>query len=62
MALHYTVDGSLPSRESPRYVEPFFLTDSRTVRARAIRDDKRNGGPVTTHRFERLSVTAPPPD
>ena len=38
-SLHYTIDGSTPSAESPEYSEPFTLTDTATIRAIAILND-----------------------
>ena len=35
-SVHYTIDGSTPTAESPAYAEPFTLTDTATVRAIAI--------------------------
>ena len=35
-SVHYTIDGSTPTAESPEYSEPFTLTDTATVRAIAI--------------------------
>jgi len=35
--LHYTLDGSEPTRSSPRYSAPFVLRESTAVRARAFR-------------------------
>ena len=35
-SVHYTIDGSTPTAESPEYSEPFALTDTATVRAIAI--------------------------
>ena len=35
-SIHYTIDGSTPSAESPEYSEPFTLTDTATIRAIAI--------------------------
>ena len=38
-SIHYTIDGSTPSAESPEYSEPFTLTDTATIRAIAILND-----------------------
>ncbi|MFW6163350.1 MAG: chitobiase/beta-hexosaminidase C-terminal domain-containing protein, partial [Planctomycetota bacterium] len=35
-AVYYTLDGSEPTRRSPRYTEPFVLERAATVRARAF--------------------------
>jgi len=37
-AIHYTLDGSIPDRESPLYTEPFEITSATTVRAIALKD------------------------
>ena len=37
--IYYTTDGSEPTVESTRYVKPFCVTDSCTVKAMAIRDE-----------------------
>lgn len=36
--IHYTVDGSLPVKESPIYSEPLRIADPTTLRARAFKD------------------------
>ena len=36
--IHYTVDGPEPTANSPRYTQPFTLTQSATVKARAFAD------------------------
>jgi hypothetical protein len=36
--IHYTVDGADPTTNSPRYSQPFTLTQSATVKARAFAD------------------------
>jgi hypothetical protein len=36
--LHYTLDGSLPDDDSPRYREPLLLSAPATLRVKAIRD------------------------
>jgi hypothetical protein len=38
IAIHYTTDGAEPTPASPRYTEPFLLTRSATVQARAFLD------------------------
>lgn len=37
-AIHYTLDGSAPAAQSPRYTEPLELKDSATVSAVSVRD------------------------
>lgn len=48
--IHYTLDGSTPTEQSPRYSKPFTITTSTIVRARAF---KKGESPsfVTTERF-----------
>jgi len=36
--IHYTLDGSIPDRESPLYTEPFEITSATTVRTIALKD------------------------
>ena len=36
--IHYTVDGSTPTAESPVYSEPLTLTETTVVKAIAIKD------------------------
>lgn len=43
----YTIDGSEPTATSLRYVAPFFLTNSGTVRSRAIMDGFNHGDIAT---------------
>ncbi len=59
--IHYTIDGSAPTRRSPRYLKPFRLTASATVRTLAF----HRGRPVTTASegaFAKLGATPPAPD
>ena len=42
--IHYTVDGSLPTRQSPRYTGPITLTSSVTLQAAAFSGDAKQGG------------------
>ncbi|MCR5759599.1 MAG: GH92 family glycosyl hydrolase [Bacteroidales bacterium] len=37
-AIHYTLDGSEPTEASPEYREPFSLTESARIRARAFKE------------------------
>ena len=37
-AIHYTLDGSEPTEASPEYKEPFSLTESARIRARAFKE------------------------
>lgn len=41
IAIHYTIDGSEPTRNSPRYTKPFTLATTATVRARSYTSDGR---------------------
>lgn len=38
-SVHYTVDGSLPTRQDPRCTQPFILTNSVPLRVRMFRED-----------------------
>ncbi len=40
-AIHYTLDGSAPSRDSPRYQTPLALRETTTLRAIAVAADAR---------------------
>ena len=51
--IHYSVDGSTPSRASPRYAAPFVINDSVTVRAIALVGEDES--PVMSVAFRRLS-------
>jgi predicted alpha-1,2-mannosidase len=52
-ALHYTLDGSEPTRDSPRYTGPVAVDASLTLRARAFLDG--DASPVIAFTFRRLS-------
>jgi len=41
IAIHYTIDGSEPTRTSPRYSKPFTLSNTAEVRARSYTADGR---------------------
>ena len=47
-SVHYTIDGSTPTAESPAYSEPFTLTDTATVRAIAILNEVSSSGSSKT--------------
>ena len=51
--IHYTVDGSTPSRSSSRYAAPFTINDSVTVKATGFIGD--DSSPVMSVTFRRLS-------
>ena len=38
--IHYTLDGTEPTLDSPKYEEPFVITESGPIRARAFREGK----------------------
>ncbi len=56
--VHYSVDGSIPDRNSPRYTEPFMLDSSAVVQAKAF-DDNGNESMIATAYFR---VFHPVPD
>ena len=43
-AIHYTVDGSIPTNGSPLYNESFSLTSSATVKAKAVKSGHTSSG------------------
>jgi hypothetical protein len=51
-AIHYTLDGSVPSAASPRYTEPLVLRDAATVSAVSVRDGVVSA-PVTARFVKR---------
>ena len=40
--VHYTLDGSEPTLDSPLYTEPFTMTETTNVRAKAFKDGKES--------------------
>ncbi|WP_372775406.1 family 20 glycosylhydrolase [Mangrovibacterium sp.] len=40
--IYYTLDGSVPTQESIRYTEPFFVSDEGQIKARSFRGDLFN--------------------
>jgi hexosaminidase len=48
--IHYTLDGSVPTMDSPKYEIPFSINRSQTVSALAFRDGKPVGD-VRTKRW-----------
>ena len=49
--IHYTVDGSTPTAESPVYSEPLTLTETTTVKAIAIKDGQSSA--VTSRTYTK---------
>ena len=47
--IHYTLDGSTPTKESPVYDKPFSINKSQIVTALAIRDGRQIGNIKTKH-------------
>jgi hypothetical protein len=47
--IHYTLDGSQPTKESPIYDKPFSINRSQIVTALAIRDGRQIGNIKTKH-------------
>ena len=56
--LHYTTDGSTPTRESTLYSEPFTLSATTTVKAIAIKDGVSSS--VTSRIFSKTDGTGDP--
>ncbi|UCF20252.1 MAG: chitobiase/beta-hexosaminidase C-terminal domain-containing protein [Gemmatimonadota bacterium] len=52
--IHYTTDGGEPTTASPRYVEPFAIVESATIKTRAYWEDGTSSR-VSTLRFERAT-------
>lgn len=52
--VHYTLDGSTPTPQSPALAAPLTLTADSVVQAVLVRDGKRIG-PVVTARFHKLT-------
>jgi len=51
--IHYTIDGSTPTAESPVYSEPLTLTETTTVKAIAIKDGESSA--VTSRTYTKGS-------
>ena len=60
-AIHYTLDGSAPTVDSPRYEQPLVITDSTQVRAMAFLG-KQPAGVASEGTFARLVAMPPQPD
>ncbi|NJK84325.1 MAG: hypothetical protein HC912_11610 [Saprospiraceae bacterium] len=56
--IHYTLDGSEPTRQSPRYTAPFNIEQSTTLQARAYTRDGR-ASRIQTLAFRQMSPQAP---
>jgi hypothetical protein len=54
LEIHYTLDGTEPTRSSPRYQGPFTLSRSATVKTRAYTADGR-ASRVNTHEFRKMA-------
>jgi predicted alpha-1,2-mannosidase len=52
-AVHYTLDGSQPDSNSPRFAKPFVITSNATVKALAIAADGTRSR-VATAKFHRI--------
>jgi alpha-L-fucosidase len=55
--IHYTLDGSLPTDQSPAYVHPFVLKNSTLISARCF----RNGKAVSDSIHQRVRQVVPEP-
>jgi len=53
--IRYTLDGSIPDRDSPLYVEPFVITEVTTVRAIAFKEGEYPSE-ISTFRFIESSL------
>jgi len=58
LAIRYTLDGSAPNTNSPRYTEPFLLDSTSVVKARSF-DINGNESPITEAYFRVLSSGQP---
>ena len=56
--VHYTLDGSMPTAESPLYAGPVSITETATVRARALRAGADDGY-VASATYHRLTMRDP---
>lgn len=55
--VHYTIDGSEPTLESPKYEQPFKLEKSAEIRAAAFKDGSRS---IETRNYLYTGVREPP--
>lgn len=60
--IHYTLDGTAPTPESPRYTEPFTVDETTTVRAQAFCDGRPTSyvSGATLEKVERRQSEARP--
>jgi predicted phosphodiesterase len=58
IAIHYTTDGSEPTRSSARYTKPFTLSNTATVRARSYTADGR-ASRVKSLSFRKMAPLPP---
>ncbi len=58
-SIHYTLDGREPEPSSPRYENPFVLTDTALVKARAFQPDMKPST-IARMRFSRTGQPPPP--
>jgi hypothetical protein len=56
--IHYTIDGSEPSIDSPVYGHPFEINETATIRARAYWEDGTESR-VSTFRYEKATPKSP---
>ena len=56
--IRYTLDGTDPTEASEAYAEPFLLTATTTIKARAFKDDKESSG-IVAATYTRGNATAP---
>ena len=64
--IHYTTNGSLPSRSDPLYTEPLALTETTVIRAAAFEEGKLRSDVITKtyiinehHTLPVISISAP---
>lgn len=57
--IHYTRDGSLPTRDSPRYDSPLTIASTTVLRARAFEEGRLPSPTVTRTYFIQESFTLP---
>jgi len=57
--IHYTEDGSIPTRTSPVYTVPLKITSTRVIRARVFKKDSLPGPTITQTYFINEKFTLP---
>ena len=57
--VHYTLDGSEPTAESPRYARPFVIKTNTLVRARSFRNGVATAAPDARVDYQRVPGRAP---